>query len=457
MNPAENPLKIMGINLSPGVTRFNFFSWFYIAMFSTLMLAFLNAFQPFILTNFLGIPKEDLGKYTGMILVFSEIVIITFTLIYGTLSDKIGRSRIYALGFFLAGSGLFLIAQAGTVPAYILSRMLWATGGAAIGSMLATVLADYPREASRGKMTGITGVMNGIGSIMSVAVLVRLPNMLVSAGATSNIVTAGQYTLYIIFSLAFCTSVFSLFAVRSNMPVSKAPGPDKTIGRKLGQFFQDLKTGARAARDPGVALSYGIAFVSRGDMIGGVTFVSLWVRKAALTLSLGPGEALAIMGAAMGIMQGTAFISGPLYGIMADKLKRSTAVCIGLAMAAIGFGSTCLIPDLDIISNGKIASKMIPVLILIGLGEMGALITGQVLIAQQAPRTIRGSVMGFFTVSGAIGIIIATTVGGLLFDLWRSAGPFIFLSLVNGALLCCALVLRNKVRPPAENLQEDKG
>ena len=65
--------------------------------------------------------------------------------------------------------------------------------------------------------------------------------------------------------------------------------------------------------------------------------------------------------------------------------------------------------------------------------------------------------MGFFTVSGAIGIIIATTVGGILFDVWRSAGPFIFLSLVNGALLCCALVLRNKVRPPAENLQEDKG
>jgi MFS family permease len=97
---------------------------------------------------------------------------------------------------------------------------------------------------------------------------------------------------------------------------------------------------------------------------------------------------------------------------------------------------------------------MILVLILIGIGEMGALITGQVLIAQQAPRKIRGSVMGFFSVSGAVGIIISTTVGGFLFDIWRSAGPFIFCSIINGVLLVCALVIRNKVQPPAENLAE---
>ncbi len=88
MVSVNNSVKVMGISLTPGVSKSNFFNWFYVAFFSTLMLAFLNAFQPFILTSFLGVPKEDLGKYTGMILVFSEIVIITFTLIYGTLSDR---------------------------------------------------------------------------------------------------------------------------------------------------------------------------------------------------------------------------------------------------------------------------------------------------------------------------------------------------------------------------------
>ena len=452
MVPENNPVKVLGIRLTPGVSRLNFFTWFYIAMFSTLTLSFLNAFQPFILTNFIGVPKEDLGKYTGMILFFSEVVMITFTVIYGTLSDRIGRSSIYALGFFLAGSSLFMIARIGSVPGYILTRMLWATGAAAIGSMLATVLADYPSEESRGKMTGFTGVMNGIGSIMSVAVLVRLPNRLVAAEITSDIVNAGQYTLYIIFGLAFVTSVVSLFGIRSNRPVSNGPG--LPLREQVSQFFNDLKTGARAAKDPGVAMSYGVAFVARGDLIVGVTFVSLWIRKAALTMSLSPGQALAIMGAAMGIMQGTAFITGPLYGIMADKMKRTTAVCIGLTMATIGYGSTCLVSDLGVIINGRIAPQMILILILIGIGEMGALITGQVLIAQQAPRKIRGSVMGFFSVSGAVGIIIATTVGGFLFDIWRSAGPFIFCSLINAILLVCALVIRNKVQPPAENLEE---
>lgn len=456
MVPDNNYVNVLGIRLTPGVSRFNFFTWFYIAMFSTLTLSFLNAFQPFILTNFIGVPKEDLGKYTGMILFFSEVVMIIFTIIYGTLSDRIGRSVIYALGFFVSGSSLFMIALTDSVPGYILSRMLWATGAAAVGSMLATVLADYPSEESRGKMTGFSGVMSGIGSIMSVAVLVRLPNRLVAAEITSDIVNAGQYTLYIIFGMALFTSVVSLFGVRSNMPVSNAPGSSLPLREKVSQFFNDLKTGARAAKDPGIALSYGVAFVARGDLIVGVTFVSLWVRKAALTLSLSPGQALAIMGAAMGIMQGTALITGPLYGIMADKMKRATAVCIGLTMATIGYGSTCLVSDLGIITNGRIAPQMILVLILIGIGEMGALITGQVLIAQQAPRKIRGSVMGFFSVSGAVGIIIATTVGGFLFDIWRAAGPFIFCSIINAILLVCALVIRNKVQSPVENLEDVK-
>jgi len=319
--------------------------------------------------------------------------------------------------------------------------------------MLATVLADYPREESRGKMTGITGVFNGIGSITSVAFLVRLPSILVNAEVTPDIVKAGQYTLYIIFGLALVTAVVSLFTVRSNKPADNIVDSGLSLQGKISRFFKELTIGAKAAKDPGVALSYGIAFVARGDLVVGVTFVSLWIRKSALTLSLSPGQSLAIMGAAMGIMQGTAFVSGPLYGIMADKLKRVTAVCIGLAMATIGFGSTWLIADLDVIASGGIAPRMIPILIMVGLGEMGALITGQVLIAQQAPRSIRGSVMGFFTVSGAVGIVIATMVGGFLFDIWRSAGPFLFFSLVNGILLVCALLLRNKVRPPAENLE----
>jgi len=454
METDNSSIKVMGIKLSPGVTRANFFTWFYVAAFSTLILAFANAFQPFILTNFLGVPQDDLGKYTGMILVFSEIALIVFTVIFATISDRVGRSVIYATGFFIAGSGLFMISLIDSVPEYVLCRMLWAVGASAIASMLATVLADYPQNESRGKMTGFTGVMNGIGSITSVTVMVRLPNRLVDSGITSDVVIAGKYTLYIIFGLSLVASVASLLGVRSNKPTGEVSESVPSFWEKTKQFFNDLKTGVNAAKEPGIALSYGVAFISRGDMVVGVTFISLWVRKAALMHSLSTGEALAIMGASMGIMQGTAFISGPLYGIMADKMKRTTAVCIGLFMATIGYGSTYLISDLDIIANGRLAPAMIPILIFVGIGEMGAFITGQVLIAQQAPRKIRGSVMGFFTVSGSIGIIIATSAGGFLFDIWRSAGPFIFCSIVNGLLLICAFAIRNKVKPPDDNIEE---
>jgi len=75
---------------------------------------------------------------------------------------------------------------------------------------------------------------------------------------------------------------------------------------------------------------------------------------------------------------------------------------------------------------------------------VGCIITSGVLIAEQAPDRLRGSVVGVFTFTGAVGILVASVVGGYLFDHWMKAGPFVFFGLISALVLVWTLVLRGR-------------
>ena len=80
--------------------------------------------------------------------------------------------------------------------------------------------------------------------------------------------------------------------------------------------------------------------------------------------------------------------------------------------------------------------------IIIGLGEVGCVITSSTLIAQESPVRIRGAVVGFFSACGAIGILIASKVGGQLFDVWSPTGPFVLFGFFAFVVALCGIGLR---------------
>jgi hypothetical protein len=53
-------------------------------------------------------------------------------------------------------------------------------------------------------------------------------------------------------------------------------------------------------------------------------------------------------------------------------------------------------------------------------------------------------VVGAFGVFGALGILVASSVGGQLFDKWDRSGPFVLMGVLNGLVLVWALVVRAK-------------
>ena len=52
--------------------------------------------------------------------------------------------------------------------------------------------------------------------------------------------------------------------------------------------------------------------------------------------------------------------------------------------------------------------------------------------------------MGLFTLSGAVGILIASVAGGYLFDHWLRTGPFVFFGIISFLVMLWAIGLRLK-------------
>ena len=139
-----------------------------------------------------------------------------------------------------------------------------------------------------------------------------------------------------------------------------------------------------------------------------------------------------------GILSVAIMLWAPLFGFFADKIDRISAVIIALTIAGSGY---FLLGSID---NPFIPAIIIPACILMGMGESSAIISCASLAGQQAPEKIRGSVMGFFSLSGTIGILILSYIGGLLFDAVGPTAPFIMMGVLNFSVMLVALYVRLK-------------
>ena len=92
--------------------------------------------------------------------------------------------------------------------------------------------------------------------------------------------------------------------------------------------------------------------------------------------------------------------------------------------------------------DDPLAAEAIPFFLLLGIGQMSCFAAAQALIGQEAPLKERGAVLGTFGLCGAAGIMLATGVGGWLFDAWMHAGPFVVVGFANVVIVLLALVVR---------------
>ena len=421
---AENPSagKLGPVQLVPGVTTINGWAFLLTMFFVGVLAPFINFAQPYILTEHLRIPISEQGAVSGDLAFWSEVVMILLAGVMGAWSDTVGRRLVFAFG--LAGVALsYVLYPLATSYEELLSyRLIYAVGMAAIGAMTIAIMAEYPVNQSRGKLSASVGVLSTLGVMFVVAVLAPLPARFVVGGATA--IEAGRYTYWLTAGIALAGVLIAWLGL------SKL----KTARNTALSLMQRLRIGLTAGRNPRIALSYGAAFIGRTDLVVVVIFLSLWITHVALEQGMSTEEALIEAGIMLGLMQGAGILFMPIMGFLVDRINRVVAVALATGLALVGYLWLGLLDQ----PMGVLAY---PAAIILGMGQASAILTAMALVGQEVSETETGAVSGLFTLFGAIGILLATKIGGLLFDAWMPGAPFIITGLANGVILIAALVM----------------
>ena len=437
--PNQDGIRVKPLNFEvwcePGISRLNFYTLLYASFFTIASSVFLSFSQPYVFNEILGIPLEKQGQLSGDLVLYAEIVVILLISPLGVLADRIGRRPIYAAGFFFLFIGYMLYPNAQSPEELIIYRMLFAVGVACNTAMIATVQADYPQDPWRGRLIGVCGLLQGVGVVLVVFLGSRLPEIYSDAGADA--VSAGQFAFWTYAIICIINSVIVRVGLKGGTPV---------VRREQEPVIEKFKIGIAAGRNPRVALAYIAAGVSRGDLTVVSTFFSLWLVQAGMANGYTAAEALAEGGKFFGVVQIVALLWAPCAGIIIDKFNRVTALCIAMGLAAVGYLSLGAIAD-------PTQNIMYLAAIILGMGEVNAVLAAQALIAQEAPKQHRGAVIGVFGLFGALGILAAAKMGGYLFDTWMRAGAFVMMGIANAVLLCIALFVRYVAGTPVAQAQ----
>jgi MFS family permease len=421
------------IELAPGINRRHIAAFFAVVILINVFAAFINISQPWLLSNLLGIPRGDQGRATSALMLAAELAMIVFVPLFGVLSDRVGRRVIVCSGFAITAVSVVLFPHATSLTMMVAARALTAVGVAALMATAIAVMVDYAADESRGKASGWMGFLGGFGGILAFVVLMRIPKWLTGEGPGTSVdmATVAHIWFCIVAGLAALACVVGLGL--------KGSAPHHTGARQRPPLLQMTREALLAAREsPGIALSYGAAFVARGDMAVAGVFVVLWLNQAGERAGL-PAEQVAARSGSIAVLAPLfAVLSAPLAGLLCDRVHRVVAVAVTVGLAGVAFNAMHFISD-------PLGLAMPAALAVIGVSEMGVFVSSQALMAQQAPEHLRGSVSGFFGMCGALGILCASLLGGYLFDVWRPSGPFVLFGLVNVVLLVAALVVRRRM------------
>lgn len=427
------------IALQPGVSTRHVLCYLFAALISIGIFTYLMMLTPYILTVNLGIPETEHGRVIGNLQFLQEIFILASIGWWGATSDRFGRRAIYIIGFLLMVVSYGLYSFATSLPQLFAFRIVFALAIAATTTNLAAILADYPEDNSRGKMTGIAFFLNGLGAAAFFGGLSQLPNIYQAQGADE--LWAGRYAYLTVAGIAFLGAL---------VMTGLKPGRPEGVEAKT-PILKLLKEGMKAARNRRIAISYLAAFAARADMAIVTLFMILWVVQAGNAAGMTPAEAQGKAGIYVAVYAMAALVSAPIVGIIADKIDRLTLTLGAFVIAAIGYGMLGM--SGDVLSFGGMA----PALIMAGIGQSTTAMSITVLLAQQCPSDIRGSVFGVQSFFGALGILAISWGGGQLFDLVSPGAPFFAVALANAAVFICAGLQRAAERnnpQPAQPVPE---
>ena len=428
----NDPSRLLGIRLAHGYLPRHALIYLYAAFITVGLFAFVSFFQGWLLNVNLRLPEHLQGRTVSALNFANELVALALVAPFGALADKIGRRPVYAFGFLWLAAGFLLYPLARTVPQLTGCALFFSVGVAAVGTMLGTVLADTPAEASRGRMVGVAGFVQGLGAAALVLLLGRAPRWLQEAGVDEA--RAGTLTLWMAAALCALSALVVFAGLRRGTPSQTAPA------LPLRRIVADGLGAARGNRR--LWFAYLLQFGSFGDRVVLGTFLSLRLQQAWLEDGLTMADAVDRARLPFIAAMAAGLVTALVVGALLDRVDRVRIGGASMALAALAYLLCGLIedPTRDLL--------LVPVALLLGAGQIAAIIAGQTLLGQEAPREVRGAVFGLAGICASAAILFTNAFGGWLYDSVSKGGPFFLLAGVNFAIVLFGLRLSRSVSRP---------
>jgi MFS family permease len=369
----------------------------FISMFSLTLIA--PAIPVFVLDKF----NVDVGD--GALFVSLEMTAyIIFAMIWGALSDKKGKRKIFIfIGF--AGSAVmyFLMTLATSFPMLLTFRFIQGAITVMAWSLVMTSVLDIAPKKSYGKVMGIIGTGMGLGMGTGAPIGGRI--------ADSFGVLAPLYLAGILFIIA---AVLAFLFIRET-PIKNRPET----------FFKAFKVLAEKKK---LAIPYAYGFVDRLT-VGFFVYVFAVFMDEKFAASPGQiGMYLAVFLFPFALLQYP-------FGKLSDRIGRWQPLVFGslfygIVMATIGF--TANLGD---------SGKTVLIFIMLGCGFLGAMMfpPSIALSGDWAPKDKRGAAIGGFNVFGSLGFAVGPLLGGFIAENYSFELAFIVGGLTEMAVALITL------------------
>ncbi|MCZ7362487.1 MAG: MFS transporter [Candidatus Methanoperedens sp.] len=307
---------------------------------------------------------------------------VIFALIWGSISDRVGKRKVFILAGFLGNSILmFSLTLAPSMPALLVLRFIEGSFTIMAFSLLMTSVLDIVKKTHYGRGMGILGMGMALGNALGAPVGGRI-------GAIDPL-----YPLYFGSSILLLGSIIAALTLKE---------------QKLEARPASLKDALMLLREEKrIFIPYAFSFVERFT-VG--FFVGVFPLMLAMKYGMGPGSIGLFMAA---FLVPFAFLQYPL-GAISDKIGRVPPLLVGSFLYGI---TVAMVGTVDISMLGWV---------MVFGGIVGALMypPSAALSGDMADPAKRGTAMGGFNLFGSLGFAVGPFTGGLIADIYGFQASF---------------------------------
>ncbi|KAI8377142.1 major facilitator superfamily domain-containing protein [Choanephora cucurbitarum] len=406
------------IPLNPDVHPLQFLAFIISVFVSLSLIVYISGTQSQIITGVLSITTNT-GDITGSLTLYGEIVALVAVIVWSMVSDIIERRGVMSISILIMGMVIVCYPHVNSLyPSMLILKLMFSIGSAGSTAMMMAMVMEIT-HGKGGLVSGCVGLSSGLGAIMAALLFFMVPATLsVRYPGPNHGIT---YSHSAIGGTAMVVAILLYFS----LPKDSYKRP------KINHFkawLNKLYQGIKAAKEPRIALGYTSSFFARADEVIISNFISLWITQYYIdNARCKAGEtclySLASSSSLTGYAQLVALCSTGFFGPASEYIPKELAVFVAGVVGACGCLPFAFSPD----PTTKLALGFV---ILLSCGQYGMIISGMAMCTgDYINQEHNAAISATYSFIGAVGIIIISKIGGVLFDVWMKGAPFLLLGI----------------------------